>query len=383
MRDSPNFIHFTDRGVVGIVDAWVLAAFQSNRHSFAVCVCNRRLPVRRRLHIHSRQQSSVTTPQPASYQLQITAMTSSSRKASFAKYLRSLVPRHGAVRPKNCSAASSSSSLTSHPSSSSLDMPVLTDTAAILDNPFRLWQLRHCQAPTATIVGNRLNRVTSLDVRRVPFGERLDLSPDVETVTFAGTVYYVHPSGHVRLLARFIDDSNVELLVEEQWSSKDVLALQEIISMFRYSVEELTLDAPVIELIIASLSMIDLDRWYAFLCFMKAVNNHDMHLAIERSHSTSSSPTNTGELYFPQCREIVIRTTEADSNHLARIIDYGVRSKLVVDRTKLESLKVIITDVRGDQEKRELNRNLYHFRCWCGSAGFDDRYRQQFVLEGL
>lgn len=60
-----------------------------------------------------------------------------------------------------------------------------------------------------------------------------------------------------------------------------------------------------------------------------------------------------------------------------RILDYGVRSQLVVDRRNLESLKVIITDMT--LYTKALNRNLYHFRCWAGSAGFDDRYCQQFI----
>lgn len=61
-----------------------------------------------------------------------------------------------------------------------------------------------------------------------------------------------------------------------------------------------------------------------------------------------------------------------------RILDYGVRSQLVMDRRRLDVLKIILTDV--DKPNRNVIRNLYHFRCWAGSAGFDDRFSQQYFV---
>lgn len=64
---------------------------------------------------------------------------------------------------------------------------------------------------------------------------------------------------------------------------------------------------------IASLSLIDLDRWYAFQCFMKAVNDFQIHLAIK------NLPKNAlNDFYWPNAEALIIRTTEHDSTHLSR-----------------------------------------------------------------
>jgi hypothetical protein len=299
------------------------------------------------------------------------------RKTSFVKLFRALMPRHG-IKPKSCSSTSSSTtSLHSHPSSSSLaaygELPpnVLSEWIETLENPFKLWQLRQISKEAATQITTRFSHIKQMDVRRISF-DNIELDFDYENgeVEYEDKIWYFHPAGH-KVMARFPSATSVELVVDDHWSSKDVVALHDSISMFRLSVEQIYLDAPVVELIIASLSIIDLERFHAFLCFLKAVNSNDVHIAIERSTSTG------GEIFFPCGREISIRTTETDSSHLARILDYGVRSQLVVDRRNLESLKVIITDMT--LYTKALNRNLYHFRCWAGSAGFDDRYCQQFV----
>ncbi|KAE9555311.1 hypothetical protein FO519_001470 [Halicephalobus sp. NKZ332] len=214
-----------------------------------------------------------------------------------------------------------------------------------------------------------------MDVRRQDLSGLREREGKVE-VEFMESTWFIHPGG-CKVLTRFPDMDSVQIVVDDHWNSKDVIVLDEVIGMFRNSVEEIVLDAPIVELIIASLSMIDLDRWYAFLCFMKATNNNEMHLSLDR---VAHSPFEENELYFPEGRQLVIRTTERDSAHLARILDYGVRSQLVVNRQKLDVIKVIVTDVpQLTRSKKELNRNILRFRCWAGSAGFDDRYQQSYV----
>jgi hypothetical protein len=52
-----------------------------------------------------------------------------------------------------------------------------------------------------------------------------------------------------------------------------------------------------------------------------------------------------------------------------------------MDRRKLDELRIVLTDVNDvDKTNRSLNRNLYHFRCWSGSAGFDDRFKQYYSV---
>ena len=64
--------------------------------------------------------------------------------------------------------------------------------------------------------------------------------------------------------------------------------------------------------------MVDLDRWYAFQCFMKAVNDYQMQLAI--LNLPAPDPNNPPELYWPCVEELTIRTPEKESSHLARLV---------------------------------------------------------------
>uniref|UniRef100_A0A1I8A3F4 F-box domain-containing protein n=1 Tax=Steinernema glaseri TaxID=37863 RepID=A0A1I8A3F4_9BILA len=174
-----------------------------------------------------------------------------------------------------------------------------------------------------------------------------------------------------------VSSPKVEIVVSCSWTSKDVTAVCGAMNVFRHAVQKVTVDAPIAELIVVSLSMIDLNRWYAFQCFMKAVNDHEMHLA---RGQVGSNAANASE-YWPAVSQLVIRATEKDTTHLARILDYGVRSQFVINRRVLQELRVVLTDVASSNQG--LQKNLYHFRCWAGSAGFDDRFSQQYGVVAI
>lgn len=73
----------------------------------------------------------------------------------------------------------------------------------------------------------------------------------------------------------------------------------------------------------------DLDRWYAFQCFMKAVNDYQIHLAINQlEKSQQSIQIDPSELYWPNVNTLIIRTTEKDSVHLARLVDFKIFKKI-------------------------------------------------------
>lgn len=63
----------------------------------------------------------------------------------------------------------------------------------------------------------------------------------------------------------------------------------------------------------------DLDRWYAFQCFMKAVNDYQIHLAINQLEKQFKY-ADPSESYWPNVENLIIRTSEKDSAHLARFV---------------------------------------------------------------
>lgn len=178
------------------------------------------------------------------------------RKSSFSKYVRLFVNRHVPQKPKySCSSTSSGSlsSLNSHPSSSSLaymaelPIPALRRTLESLDNPFKLWRARRISKEAESFVLEKFSKIKKMDVRRQDLS-MLEETEGKTEIEFMGSSWYVH-SGGCKVLTRFSDIDFVEIIVDDHWNSKDVTVLDEIIGMFRNSVQEVYLDAPIVELV--------------------------------------------------------------------------------------------------------------------------------------
>ncbi|CAD5209625.1 unnamed protein product [Bursaphelenchus xylophilus] len=251
-----------------------------------------------------------------------------------------------------------------------LPRPILKRCLEFIDNMFLLVHVKSVSHMFEELVDERVRQVVSMDVRRID-----SEYCSCETLNDGNGTWYQHP-GDLRLFVRIIGD-HVDILVEEQWTSKEVTALCGVMKFFRTSLTRISLDAAVIELVIANLSLIDLDRWYAFQCFIQAIEDPRVHLNFQNLPIIGDRDAPT-QHYWPSVEQLVIRTTERDSVHLARLLDYGVRSHTVLNRTKLEELRVEVEGI--EKMNRGLNRNLYHFRCWAGSAGFDDRFSHHFAI---
>ena len=177
------------------------------------------------------------------------------RKSSFSKYVRSFVNRHVPPKPKySCSSTSSGSlsSLNSHPSSSSLaymadlSIPALRRTLESLDDPFKLWKARRISKEAESFVLEKFSKIKKMNVRKENLSElETEGKPEVD---FLESSWYIHPEG-CKVLTRFGDADFVEIVVDDHWNSKDVIVLDEVIGMFRNSVEEIFLDAPIVELV--------------------------------------------------------------------------------------------------------------------------------------
>uniref|UniRef100_A0A183BV72 F-box domain-containing protein n=1 Tax=Globodera pallida TaxID=36090 RepID=A0A183BV72_GLOPA len=306
-----------------------------------------------------------------------------------------------------------------------------------VESPFELFSLRRANKNCADYVRSRIGRVSEMDLRRVSFDELSSSSVSSSgtsaqsetTVILQGELWHVHPSG-CKVLCRMspvdeqqhisgdsnngdnksaadtsgtfdglqVADANIQLrlevLVDEQWTSREIAILCSLVNEFRQAVKRISVDAPIFELIVANLAAVDLDRWFAYQCFVKAVDDGQMSatlnkLAAQLQQQQQNDPldamVNDNELYWPNAKTILVRTTERESVHLARVLFYGVRANLLMDRRRLDRLALLvcvadaaIVHVSMSERPKELVRNLYHFRCWAGSPGFDERFSQQW-----
>src|SRR5687768_306531 len=59
---------------------------------------------------------------------------------------------------------------------------------------------------------------------------------------------YIHPAGY-KVLMRFANETRVEILVDDSWTSKDVVVLHGAMNTFRRTLRRISLDAPIVELV--------------------------------------------------------------------------------------------------------------------------------------
>lgn len=168
-----------------------------------------------------------------------------------------------------------------------------------------------------------------------------------------------------------IEDETACLVIDDAWVVADFYVFLGMLEVLREGVETVEMDAPIAELIVISMSNISLERWYAFQCILKAFNDvyEDLHL--------DSGFIADRDTFWPKCSDIVIHATKAQAAALGRILDYGVKSGYVFDRRTMDHLRLEFEDLNGFDDKA-INKQIYYFRCWTGSLGWDHRYEIVF-----
>ncbi|VDM57121.1 unnamed protein product [Angiostrongylus costaricensis] len=229
----------------------------------------------------------------------------------------------------------------------------------IIDQCDALEQIR-LRAVCTTIknhVDRQIEKVTHLNVEK----------RDIDNITGRGWSRHRHAQVSLKM-----NLNSAHIVVDTRWTSRDLTTVVAAMSVYRNTILEAVIDAPIAELLVVSLSALDLNRWYAFQCYMKAMDvfDEDMHMDCDF--------VKPGKVYWPNIQHLTVRTTEQQAPHLARVIDYGVQCNWVLDRRNLCRLRIVFTDLDATPS-RKVSRHLYHFRCWAGSAGFDHRFEQQFA----
>jgi hypothetical protein len=145
-----------------------------------------------------------------------------------------------------------------------------------IDNPFELAHLRRVNRAVRDYVNQRFANVVEMDVRRVSFDKlatensenssqssicsSTTSSASELSVMFERQMWYLHPHKY-KILMR-LEANRVEILVDEHWTSKEVvtflliqfIAFQVIIlcgamNVFRFNLTRISMDAPIIELV--------------------------------------------------------------------------------------------------------------------------------------
>uniref|UniRef100_A0A0K0E2M0 F-box domain-containing protein n=1 Tax=Strongyloides stercoralis TaxID=6248 RepID=A0A0K0E2M0_STRER len=294
------------------------------------------------------------------------------------------------------------------------------------DNIYDLVKLREVSKDFKTYIDNRLSYLHFLDVRK----------GNISSIIGSNYTYgnwYLNNSKNLALRvsrrAKVTSDKSItsvphslEVIVDDEWSSTDVNRLLSLLKFFKNFPKQLILDAPIIELIVVSFSPIDVNRWYAFQCFMKVTNNYEMRMSVINGNikrppisinnlvslSNNNKYINIKEksmpcknVFWPSVSIFTIRIFKGQEGHLLRLNDYNVKMNKFFDREILDKLKIEIIESSINLPKlsissensiyshisdnsfsnhtfpsNSLNRGIFNFRCWAGSCGFDSQFCQ-------
>ncbi|CAI2295792.1 unnamed protein product [Caenorhabditis sp. 36 PRJEB53466] len=198
--------------------------------------------------------------------------------------------------------------------------------------------------------------------------KKLELRKRDINETCADPAFERHGKAYVAIK---LEPESVCLVIDDAWVVADFYVFLGMLEVFREGIETVELDAPIAELIVISMSNISLERWYAFQCILKAFKEiyEDLHL--------DSGFIADRDCFWPKCSDISIHATKAQAAHLGRILDYGVKSGYIFDRRTMDHLKLEFDDLDGMTDKA-VNKQIYYFRCWTGSLGWDHRYEIVF-----
>lgn len=126
-----------------------------------------------------------------------------------------------------------------------------------INNPFELCRLKSINSTIFQYVQERFDKVVEIDVRKIKL---TTISPELsdlpkppylttEILSVDNKIWHIHRHG-CKVLARFADNGRrIEIVVNDQWTSKDVILLHHIMEIFRKSLQSITLDAPIVELV--------------------------------------------------------------------------------------------------------------------------------------
>lgn len=224
---------------------------------------------------------------------------------------------------------------------------------------FELLKLKKTNRFLREYVGNKLRKVTKMHVWVVAHPE------------LNAKGYYKHKEAHVSVK---LEEDIVHIIMDDDWTGIDVLTVINVMDVFHEWVENVEIDSVVAEIIVVSLGSLDIPSWYNFQSGLLGFQQQD-----EDIHMTCATKTRD-TIYWPKVSELTVHTDARHSNYLSRLLDYGIHSKYILDRTVIDKVRVVLEDITMN---KVINRHIYHFRCWAGSAGFDHRYEVQYVHNGV
>uniref|UniRef100_A0A914KVV4 F-box domain-containing protein n=1 Tax=Meloidogyne incognita TaxID=6306 RepID=A0A914KVV4_MELIC len=201
-----------------------------------------------------------------------------------------------------------------------------------------------------------------------------------------------HP--YAKLVLVQMGGNELGIAVDTKMRHEDVLALVQLLTAFRHSVEQLCMDSPIIELLVSQ------------------INRKQMSILLnmlKNSRTFVSSPCKTSRMgdgngggysahdlvrvpppqsipygpFFSKLKKLTITSQSNQLEHLSRLLTYAVGVDFLYETSNIDLLCLKICIGRGQWSMQKPSIRLFchvtRFRQWTEAGSLGERYFQQFT----
>jgi hypothetical protein len=195
-----------------------------------------------------------------------------------------------------------------------------------------------------------------------------------------------HP--HAKLVLVQMGSNELGIAVDTKMRQEDVLALVQLLTAFRHSVEQLCMDSPIIELLVSQinrkqmsilLNMLKNSRTFASSPSKNYCGDYSAHDLV-RVPPPQNLPYGP---FFSNLKKLTITSQSNQLEHLSRLLTYAVGVDFLYETSNIDLLCLKICIGRGQWSMQKPSIRLFchvtRFRQWTEAGSLGERYFQQFT----
>nr|CAD2137250.1 unnamed protein product [Meloidogyne enterolobii] len=187
-----------------------------------------------------------------------------------------------------------------------------------------------------------------------------------------------HP--YAKLVLVQMGGNELGIAVDTKMRHGDVLALVQLLTAFRHSVEQLCMDSPIIELLVSQNSR----TFVSSPCKTSRMGDgngggysaHDL-VRVPPPQSIPYGP------FFSKLKKLTITSQSNQLEHLSRLLTYAVGVDFLYETSNIDLLCLKICIGRGQWSMQKPSIRLFchvtRFRQWTEAGSLGERYFQQFT----
>ncbi|VDN94006.1 unnamed protein product [Brugia pahangi] len=198
--------------------------------------------------------------------------------------------------------------------------------------------------------------------------------------TKAKSEYDWHPS--LALMIMELESNHLGIVIDSELKANNVTALLHLLFTLRRKVEQLFIDSPIIELLVAQINKEQINILIEMVSLSRKVNccrsaTHNQQLKLTPLHRIYFPDTP----FFPNLKKLSIISKANQLQHLSRLLGYAVSVDLLyhVEQMDVLCLKILISNIWARPTKFRLFKHLTRFRQWTEAGMLGERYFQQFA----